>query len=436
MTKRKKQPRKKLLRGSRGGRHRTVTADGNINNNCRCDLFVELPKSTTTTTSNTERHLIVNELRQRLQTIGYTHMALTHVIYGRPNAEQDTATRAIPTSLVVRNNQTAAIKSKPVSSSTSRKRKLDDYDDHDDDDNEVPSSSIDCSNDGKSQTIHVLRRLHSVVESVSDVATFTTTNETLQGYDLVSLGPTNDVTFQAACRDATAASIVTLDYTQRGLKLPFSIKSNDVQTLQGRGGSFEICMAPALLTLKHRKSLIHACREVLLACQQSSSSTTKTTKTTSSSPARILLSSGRRTNSVDGTDMGILALRTPGDLMNLAKVIMGFPDGIANTCMSTTPMYAIQHSKQQTVGGRETSIIASVDVRSRIQILQEGGIVSSTQKTVGSFLQRQDSDRIIGVSSTRAEESIGDGIKEIDDNYDDDDPSNKDEMDDDGFIAM
>ncbi|KAG7345900.1 RNase P subunit p30 [Nitzschia inconspicua] len=429
MTKRKKQPRKKLLRGSRGGRHRTVTAvdNSNINSNhCRCDLFVELPKSTTTT-SNTERHLIVNELRERLQTIGYTHMALTHVTYGRPNAEQDTATRAIPTSLVTtRNNQTTVMKSKPVSSSTSRKRKLDD---DNDDDNEVPSSSIDCSNDGKSQKIHVLRRLHSVVESVSDVATFTTTNETLQGYDIVSLGPTNDVTFQAACRDATAASIVTLDYTQRGLKLPFSIKSHDVQTLQGRGGSFEICTAPALLTLKHRKSLIHACREVLLACQQSSS-TTKT-KTTSSSPVRILLSSGRRTNNVDGTDMGILALRTPGDLINLAKVIMGFPDGIANTCMSSTPMYAIQHARQQTVGGGETSIVASVNVWT--QILQEDGIVSSTQKKAGSFLKRQDSDRVIGMSSTREEESIGDGIKE---NNDTDDPSNKDEIDDDGYIAM
>jgi hypothetical protein len=211
-----------------------------------------------------EQQLQIQALVDRLQSTGYTHIALTHVIYGRPvsstaNLDQtvDAADIAIPKSLY----SNIAIK-KP--------------------------------------TMHILRRLHAIVETVSDVAMYHSIgniNDTinpssnnnrdtrtqqlpqqqqqllLREYGLISLGPTNDATFQAACRHAMAVDIVTVDYTQRlGWKLPYQIQPQDLQALIDRGGSLEICVAPALLNIQHRKSLIHAC--------PSSSTTTTTTITT------------------------------------------------------------------------------------------------------------------------------------------------------------
>jgi hypothetical protein len=335
----------------------------------------------------------IQALVARLQSTGYTHMALTHVIYGRPvstttNLDQtvDVADIAVPKSLY---------------------------------------SNIAI----KKQTMHILRRLHAIVETVSDVAMYhsignikdtnnpssnnnrdTRTQQLpqqqqqqqllLRGYDLISLGPTNDATFQAACRHAMAVDIVTVDYTQRlGWKLPYQIQTQDLQALIDRGGSLEICVAPALLNIQHRKSLIHACREVLLACQSLTNLKHHQHHQQQLLPP-IILSSGNRTlidnYSQNGeNDAGALALRTPGDLQTLAKTLLGFPCALVGACMNTVPAQVIQHAQQRRLGN---SSCASVVLHQPIQIKDNNEAIKTTSKAAtiskehGGMSSRGDAD--------------------------------------------
>lgn len=404
----KRQQRRKLRGSRRGGRAKRSSEDngcGDGEDDCRrcsCDLFLELPKATTATTA-TERALLVKELKNRAQSLGYTHVALTHTIFGRPKPGQDDADVAISAALYHTTTTTTTTVS-------SKKRKLDD--------SFAPAAPATISNNHAKMTI--LRRLHSVVESVSDVSTFTPTNEALIGYDVVSLCPTNDATFQAACRNATAANILTIDYTQRGLKLPFSMSARDLQALHDRGGMLEVCLAPALLNLKHRKSLIHASREVIMACQSLSSSTKKSTLT-------IIVSSGSRQLLDGNTDMGVLALRSPGDIQNLVKVIMGFPDDLAGGCMSSAPMNAIrqptrQQQRRHSLGGPAVSDIASVAILSRQEILKP--------TTAAPMKGESNATDLCVDKSKPPSAALKDGDGQTSDVEDDDEHGN------DGYIAM
>ena len=291
----------KKLRGSRGSR---------VGDNETCDLMVPLPKSAGG--SVLECKLLVKEIRDRLASTGFTRMALTHTIYGRPKPE-DRADIAIPCSLWTepKNNK-------------KKKRKF----------NEPSSAHL-----GDERKICILRRLHVVLENQSDMGFYLSNGpqeDILNEYDLVSVCPTNDVTFQSACASATMADIITLDYTTRGLRLPYRIRSSDVKAATERGATFEIPIAPALLHLKQRKALVHACQEL-----KNSSLGLK---------PRIIISSGDRT--LDGSDVGALALRMPGDLSNLFKTVMHFDDSTACNAVGVAAMQALQRGKERRFGQR------------------------------------------------------------------------------------
>ena len=124
--------------------------------------------------------LQVKEIIDRLASTGFTQMALVHTIYGRPKPTEDRAEVALPSSLWA---------------STHNK-------------------------------IRILRRLHVVLENQSDVGIYVINGPSeslLNEYDLISLSPRNESTFQAACASASAADIITLDYTTRGVRLPYLI---------------------------------------------------------------------------------------------------------------------------------------------------------------------------------------------------------------------
>jgi RNase P/RNase MRP subunit p30 len=369
-----------------------------------------------------EQQLQIQALVDRLQSTGYTHMALTHVIYGRPvssttNLDQtvDAADIAIPKSLY---------------------------------------SNIAI----KKQTMHILRRLHAIVETVSDVAMYHSTGNInndnmtqqtpqqpqtqqqqqllLRGYDLISLGPTNDATFQAACRHAMAVDIVTVDYTQRlGWKLPYQIQTQDLQALIDRGGSLEICVAPALLNVQHRKSLIHACREVLLACQ--SLTNLKQHHHHHQLLPPIILSSGNRTlidnYSQNGeNDAGALALRTPGDLQTLAKTLLGLPPALVGASMNTVPAQVIQHAQERRLG---TSSCASIVLHHPIiQIKDNNQATKTTSKVAESTTKLETTSKIDGCISILSSRGDADPNND-DDNYGDND-NNDDDDQKDGFIVM
>lgn len=353
----------KKLRGNPGSRIR-------IKNNC--DLMVHLPK-TAEGVSSLECRLLVKEIRDRLSLTGFTHMALTHTIYGRPKPE-DQATVAIPSSLLEQANNKR----------NQKKRKL-----HD--------SSETYS--GDKRAICILRRLHVVLENQSDMGFYLSNGsqeDLLNEYDVVSICPTNDVTFQSACSSATMADIITLDYTTRGLRLPYRIRSTNIKAAIERGATFEIPIAPALIHLKQRKALVHACQEL-----KNNSLGLK---------PRIIVSSGDRT--LDGTDVGALALRMPGDISNLCKAIMHFDDSTASRAIGVAALETLHRGRERRFGQPGIEYTVSV-----------------TRKMYVAPSRQSAEERKHSTKKTLTDD--GSEFQEVEKNLQDDDNDS-----DDGFITM
>lgn len=357
----------KKLRGSRG------SSSGGKEN---CDLMVPVPK-TSGGVSSIECKLIVREIKKRLSSTGFTHMALTHTIYGRPKPE-DRAAIAIPSSL-----WTSSVEQ---TNQSKKKRKL----------NDPPS--FDSKEDN---SIRVLRRLHVVLESQSDTGFFLSNGPQealLNEYDIVSICPTNDVTFQSACSSTTMADIITLDYSTRGLRLPYRIRTSDVKAAIERGAAFEIPLSPALLHLKQRKALIHSCQELK-------------NSSIGLNPC-IVVSSGDRT--LDGNDVGALALRIPGDISNLCKTVMHFDDSTAFNVVGAAALKALQRGKERRCGQK--------GMVHRVSLIRKEDIAPSSDK-VEKHLSKGKS--ILSTENKR-------GAHEVVESSDED---NNDEGDD-GFIAF
>eukprot|EP00536_Pseudo-nitzschia_multiseries_P000147 jgi/Psemu1/249253/estExt_Genewise1Plus.C_30055 len=367
--------RTKKLRGSRGSR---------VGSKEIFDLMVCVPKSPgQASASSIECKLLVKEVRDRLASTGFTHMALTHTIYGRPKPE-DRADVAIPSSLWSTSEAT------PVNNQKTKKRKLND------------SST---SGDGSETKITVLRRLHVVVENQSDMGVYLSNGphqDLLNDYDLVSICPTNDITFQSACTTATMVDIITVDYSSRGLKLPYRIRSSDVKAATERGATFEIPLAPALLHLKQRKALVHACQDL----RNGSMATKKT---------RIIVSSGDRT--LDGSDAGALALRYPGDLSNLCKTVMRFDPATASHAVGSTAAHAVQRGKERRLG--KTGIVGGVSLIKKNDLVLSKPVASRKNKKQTSDDKNQQKE-----------------IEVEEESNEDSDASEDDEHADDGYIAF
>jgi ribonuclease P/MRP protein subunit RPP1 len=180
-------------------------------------------------------------------------MALTHTVFGAPKQSEDKAENAIPDSLFDMSSSRDQKKPRGAVST-----------------NDAASSGDKTSN--QQSPIKVLRRLHAVLENLSDVGHYVkrrneadadsgsnkNSAKILQEYDLVSLAPRNDATFQSACSSANASDIITLDYTsgRGGVQLPFRIRPADVKAVIARKAVFEIPYAPAVLNRNQRKGLV------------------------------------------------------------------------------------------------------------------------------------------------------------------------------------
>mmetsp|Transcript_14968 Transcript_14968/g.31039 ORF Transcript_14968/g.31039 Transcript_14968/m.31039 type:complete len:365 (-) Transcript_14968:76-1170(-) len=358
----------KKLRGSRG----SLGKDN-------CDLMVPVPK-TAGGVSSLECKLLVREIKNRLASTGYKYMALTHTIYGRPKQE-DRASVAIPSSLWTSSSIEQSNKSK-------KKRKLND------------------SLNREGNTIRILRRIHVVLENQSDTGFYLSNGpqeDLLNEYDIVSICPTNDVTFQSACYSTTMADIITLDYSTRGLKLPYRIRTSDVKAAMERGAAFEIPIAPALLHLKQRKSLVHACQEL-----KNSSLGLK--------PC-LVISSGDRT--FEGNDVGALALRMPGDISNLCKTVMHFDDSIAFNAIGAAAMQAVQRGKERRCGQKGMA-------HTRVVLMSRNDIAPSPPSV--------EDEQVLPKTKASSTET-GSGAQEDDVTSDDNDNDDADDVVD-GFIAF
>ena len=285
------------------------------------DLWLPIPKKTPGS-SLLESKLVVRQLLQRLESTGLTHAALTHTVYGRPRIPEDCCDAALPDSLW-----------KQTESTTTTTRR---------------------------DSFKVLKRLHAVVENLSDVGFYAIkaddSSSTLKDYELVSIAPRNDATFQAACVSATAAEIITLDYTSgRGaVQLPFKIRTSDVKAAVARNAVFEIPYSPAILNQTQRKALIQTCRELQMASL--------------GLKAKVLLSSGDRMESQ--VDVGAMALRTPGDLVNLMESVLRFDSGASHDALTLTGAFAIEQGRRRRFGESIVSDVYIVDQREEVAIPQ------------------------------------------------------------------
>lgn len=286
--------------------------------------MVLLPKSSVASEVKLQSQLLMKQLVERLASTGYSTIAFSHVIYGRPRTE----------------DSVDALLQLPVSASQQRAT------------NESTSEEQQASKRSRVETqsrIRIVKRLHAVVENLSDVGVYSKTNAAenaatlsiLQDYDLVSLAPRNEATFQASC-SASEADIVTLDYTagRGGVQLPFRIRASDVRALVQRGAAFELHYAPALLNIHQRKALVQTARSLQMA----------------SIGVRpkplILFSSGDRTVTGD-VDMGAMALRSPGDLINLQQTVLGLDASVSHDALGASATRVFERGRLRKLGQLE-----------------------------------------------------------------------------------
>lgn len=322
-----------------------------------CDLMVLLPNES----SGLQSQLMVKELIKRLACTGFTHLALTHTIYGRPRPE-DRADKAIPESLW-KVSQDKSIEKEPAS----KKRKIGCGGDDDDKSSNSP--------------IRVLRRLHAVIENISDVGVYMANGphaDILNEYDIISVSPRNEKVFASVCKSATMADIVTLDYTagRGGLKLPYKIRSIDVKNVVARQVVLEIPFAPALLHTKQRKALVQTSRELQMASM--------------GVKINVLFSSGDRT--FDEADMGAMALRTPGDLTNLMQAVLRFDPKTSHDAVRASGMTVIKRAKHRRFGSSHISDFFFQDNTKETVELRQLDSKEPTKETTVSVENKDDDD--------------------------------------------
>lgn len=346
------------------------------------DLMVQLPKSSSSSEVKIQAQLIMKQLVERLASIGYTTIAFSHVVHGRPRPD----------------DSVESISQLPVS--TTHKR-------GDLDESSIGSATGNHMSKGSTHSnIRIVKRLHAIVENSSDVGVYSNTNATenastlnlLQEYDLVSLAPRNDVSFQLAC-SASEADIVTLDYTagRGGVQIPFRIRPADVRAMVERGAAFELHYAPALLNVQQRKALVQTARLLQMA------------STGIRPKPRILFSSGDRTITGD-VDMGPMALRSPGDLINLMQTVLGVEATTAHDAMRSSATKVLERGARRQAGQLQSRF--AIDVVSESDFVRQSSamdeFVQKSQEKKGDAVV--ENENAAGIGDRTTNDGLDDGF--------------------------
>lgn len=288
------------------------------------DLFVPLPKRTATTNIDgggaLPQKLMLDRILSRFRDTGFQQIALAHIIYGRPRDPDDRVAVALP-----------------------------------------------YTTESTGGNLVILRRLHVVVENLSDVALFAATAQSptqqlLKEYDLISMSPRNELAFQSAC-SCPGVDIITLEGASVGNSLPFKLRATDVRAVVNRQAVFEIPYSSAVLNRAARKGLVLTCRELLQAVTGAKIS-----------HHYVLLSSGNRCTLIDHTttDVGPMALRTAGDLANLLQAVLGFDSRTASNAVGVVSgQVALDHAARRRFGDQSISV-TSVTVEADVIKIEKG----------------------------------------------------------------
>ena len=275
---------------------------------------------------------------QRFENTGYSAIAFSHTIYGCKSIHSinDFASTAI---------------SLPNTNHTHKKRKRE----SDNPENHYNDTLL------TNTKISILRRLNIVMEEASDLQHFTTSStddddassknkakrNVFQSYDLVAISPQNDTVFAAACtcphRIFGRNIILSLDYTcgRGGVQLPYKLKRSLIQSAVRNGIIFEIPYAPAIVDVSKRKALIQTIMKFH-------------TTSIGLQPHLMVCSGSRHSSSSGGKDASTMALRTPGDLINLLHTILGFTSvEHAKKTLDSIPALILQNAKKIECGKKQ-----------------------------------------------------------------------------------
>lgn len=274
------------------------------------DLFVPLPSSLAQQ----------KEVFQRLWSDGYRVAAIPHIVYGVAKGEVDHADTVF---------------------STSGHRKT-------------------------GGSLHILRRLHVVLETASDLAVYQSCTKQsnpklfhlLNSYDLVSMCPMNEVVWKeltTAVSKSLSASVATtpifdiLTIAPSRTRLPYAIRPAELSAL-AENLALELHYSSALLQPSHRRAWISTGREIELAIAGSVHR-----------QRTVLLCSGNR--ETEERDVGILAMRTPADLQNLAKTVLRWSGPRSEWCVKGGPV--VRRAEERKFG-----------TKLRLNVRMEGGSAS------------------------------------------------------------
>lgn len=343
----------------------------------------------------TEQHRV---LVQRLRNTGYSTIAFSHTVHGSALLDpvRDGAMRTIPPSIV----EDLLYGTSPEKKEKKKRKRNDAILDGDDENFEKTTSESTTSSDTGTPNqnrlgITILRRLNVIIEQPSDLTRYSSnpieaslaliqnSNQTapnllnhknaLDSYDIIALIPLNDESFTSACNSTTTlhSDIITLDYTKGrgGIQLPYKMRAADIRGATRRGIVFEVSYGPALIDPSKRRALVRAARlvsDVFAGVREPH-------------PPRIIMSSGSRRRigggdeKIDG-DVGVMALRSPGDMKNLAGIVLGWDDVLVSKIMSEHPQMVVMRGHNRRLGrtvvesgvsmgiGKTTSVAFSVSI--------------------------------------------------------------------------
>jgi RNase P/RNase MRP subunit p30 len=326
------------------------------NNRASCDLDVPLILTSTAGQGLKRNGSRSDQLTlvQRLNNTGYSIIAFSHTVHGKVSVDDD-GLEIIPSSIVDQSDDSSAEKRLKLSSDKLR---------------QTPSK------------IKILRRLNVIIKEKSDLSPFLQGNsassdkiqKVLNSYDIIALCPQNDVTFSTACASTHLMSpdIITLDYTAGagGIQLPYKLKNSDITAATKRGITFELPYGSALLDSTKRKALVQTAKIFSNACLG----------IRDPNPPRIIISSGKRI--FEGRDHGPMALRSACDMINFAKIVLGFPDSVVCKILSENAFEAIARGNNRkngkvysTKGGSLTEVSVSLTDKNTFEFEQEDSIV-------------------------------------------------------------
>mmetsp|Transcript_25446 Transcript_25446/g.53235 ORF Transcript_25446/g.53235 Transcript_25446/m.53235 type:complete len:598 (-) Transcript_25446:14-1807(-) len=314
--------------------------------------------SSLSTSSRKKRQQQAHMYQMRLNQLGYDEVAFAHTTFGRLNTERDDVDVTLPWEDLI-----------PPSLMASKS-------------SDAPAESGELGRTN-SLGMKIYRRLNIVLEEVSDVsrillptaanakaaanvASSSSDNTTaisalLRKYDIVSLQPMNEPTLQNICEFLSPAvtissemtrsspqspqiDMIVLEYatgSRGGYGLPFRTRKDYVIKALEAGVTFELCYGTAILDPKRRQGFLRSLldfqsayssiqkKRCLLLNKKVSNATTGTTVPENSNHRSkfdkfpLVLSSGPRQNYSQGTDEGIMALRSPHDIKCLVYHLVG-----------------------------------------------------------------------------------------------------------------